>query len=177
MPTNEELARTYVADTQYWLTNNVGKIKHCLSQLTDEQVWWRPQEPMNSIANLILHLCGNVRQRIVATVGGEPDCRDRPSEFTERGPIPKGELIRRLNEVAERADSVLAGLDAEQLAESRRYQGLSRVFDGTVLSTVQHCLMHLSGHVQEIIYITRLQLGERYQFQTLPSPPDGCGPD
>jgi hypothetical protein len=170
MPTSEELARTYVAETQYWLTNNVGKIKHCLNQLTDEQIWWRPQESMNSIANLILHLCGNIRQRIVATVDGKPDNRDRPSEFTERTPIPKAELMRRLDEVAEGADAVFARLDSDQLVEARRYQGLSKVFDGTVLSTVQHCLLHLSGHVQEIIHITRLQLGEGYEFQMVPSP-------
>ena len=171
MPTNEELARTYVAETQYWLTNNVGKIKHCLNQLTDEQVWWRPQGSMNSIANLIMHLCGNIRQRIVSTVGREPDNRDRPSEFTERVPIPKAELMRRLSEVVERADAVLARQDTDRLAEARRYQGLGKVFDGTVLSTILHCLLHLSGHVQEIIYITRLQLGEEYEFQATPSSP------
>ena len=177
MSKNEEVAQIYVAEMQYWLTNNVGKIKHCLSQLTDEQIWWRPQESMNSIANLILHLCGNIRQRIVATVGGEPDHRDRPSEFTEQGPIPKAELMRRLDEVAEGADAVLAQLGADQLVEARRYQGLSKVFDGTVLSTVQHCLLHLGGHAQEIIYITRLQLGEGYKFQVMPSPPEENSPD
>ena len=29
------------------------KIKHCVNQLTDGQVWWRPSESMNSIANLL----------------------------------------------------------------------------------------------------------------------------
>ena len=172
MTTAEELARTYVADTRSWLASNTGKIKHCLNQLTDDQVWWRPQESMNSIANVILHLCGNIRQRIVATVGGEPDNRDRPREFAERGPIPKSELIHRLSEVAELAEEVLAGLRIEQLIEPRRYQGLNREFDGTVLSTILHSLLHLSGHTQEIVYITRLQLGDNYEFQVTPSPPD-----
>ncbi len=85
--------------------------------------------------------------------------------------------MRRLDEGAKAAGAVLAGLDADQLAEARRYQGLSRVFDGTVLSTVQHCLLHLSGHVQEIIFITRLQLSEEYEFQVAPSPPEQNSPD
>jgi hypothetical protein len=36
------------------------RIKHCLGQLNDEQVWWRSHSWLNSIGNLILHLCGNV---------------------------------------------------------------------------------------------------------------------
>jgi hypothetical protein len=38
------------------LSRSVEKIKHCLDQLDEEQLWWRPHESMNSIANLILHL-------------------------------------------------------------------------------------------------------------------------
>lgn len=176
-PTTEEIAQTYVAQTRYWLANNVSKIKHCLSQLNDEQVWWRPQESMNSIANILLHLCGNIRQRILSTVSGEPDIRDRPKEFRERGPIPKAELIRRLDDVAGKAEAVLANLGAPQLIEARRYQGLNREFEGTVLSTILHSLLHLSGHAQEIVYITRLQLGDDYEFQATPPPPDEISPD
>jgi hypothetical protein len=50
----EDLARMYVAEWQYWLATNVGKIKHCLEQLNDEQIWWRPRDSINSIANLVL---------------------------------------------------------------------------------------------------------------------------
>ena len=43
------------------------------------------------------NLCGNVRQWIVCGVGGAPDDRDRPREFSERGPIPTEELLGRLD--------------------------------------------------------------------------------
>ncbi|HEX5111880.1 MAG TPA: DUF1572 family protein, partial [Saprospiraceae bacterium] len=36
----------------------------CLDKITNEQIWWRPNETSNSIGNLVLHLCGNVRQWI-----------------------------------------------------------------------------------------------------------------
>src|SRR5437588_11209034 len=74
-------------------------IRHCLDQLTDEQVWQREGEDRNSIGNLILHLCGNVRQWLISGVGGAKDARDRPGEFSERGPIPKSELLKRLEAV------------------------------------------------------------------------------
>ena len=67
----------------------LGRIAHCVGQLTDEQVWSRPTPAMNSIGNLMLHLAGNVRQLIVAGVGGEPDIRERQAEFDAR-PRPAG---------------------------------------------------------------------------------------
>ena len=79
--------------TDNTLSNAVGKevceeldaalrlIKHCVNQLTDDQLWWRPSESMNSVANLLLHLCGNLRQWIVSGVGGAADVRERQKEF------------------------------------------------------------------------------------------------
>ena len=173
--TETAVSRLYLKEARFWLAANVARIEHCLGQLSEEQLWWRPHKSMNSVANLVLHLSGNIRQRIVSTVGGEPDVRDRPSEFSERGPIAKAELLGRLQQVAAEADSILARLDADGLVEPRRYQGLNRVFDGTALSTVLHCLVHLGGHAQEIIHMTRIQLGEEYQFQMTPSPTDDSG--
>ena len=34
----------------------------CLSKVSEEEVWYRPNEETVSIGNMILHLCGNVRQ-------------------------------------------------------------------------------------------------------------------
>ena len=43
------------------------RIRSSVELLTDEQVWWRPNEASNSIGNLILHLNGNVHQWLVAS--------------------------------------------------------------------------------------------------------------
>jgi len=147
------------------------RIKHCVGQLNDAQVWQRPIESMNSIGNLLLHLCGNLKWRFGAIIGGLPDDRDRPREFSERGPIPKAELLRRLEEGVAAADATLAGLIPSQLLEIRRYRMMSGETQATVQAVVLQTLTHLSGHAQEIIYITRLQLGEAYQFRS-PPPPD-----
>lgn len=45
------------------------KIGRCLDHLTEEDVWWRPNEASNSIGNLLLHLRGNVSQWIIGGVG------------------------------------------------------------------------------------------------------------
>jgi hypothetical protein len=166
------VGQAYLAQGRRRLAACLARIKHCLDQLDDAQVWWRPREPLNSIGNLLLHLCGNLRQWVVAGVTGAPDARDRPGEFAERGAIPKAELLRRLEAVAAEADAVLAGVTAAQLLEPRRIQG----FDETVLSALFDSLSHLSGHTQEIVYITRLQLGDAYRFAWAPTTPEQGAP-
>jgi hypothetical protein len=168
------VGQAFLAEARRKLSDRHERIRHCLSQLDDAQVWWRPAESMNSAANLVLHLCGNLRQWLVAGVGGAADLRDRPREFAERGPIPRDELLRRLAAVVAQADAVLAGFDEARLLEPRRIQG----FDETVLSAVFDCLTHLSSHAQEIVYVTRLQLGEAYRFAWVPATPEqGAAPE
>src|SRR5437867_7915143 len=67
------------------------RIVDCLELLSEEEIWWRPNEASNSAGNLVLHLCGNVRQWIISGLGGEPDTRERDKEFAERGPISRSE--------------------------------------------------------------------------------------
>src|SRR5919201_86015 len=69
------------------------KLKYCVEDLSESDVWWRPNEQSNSVGNLVLHLCGNLRQWIVSSIGGVQFDRDRDAEFAERRPRPKAELI------------------------------------------------------------------------------------
>jgi hypothetical protein len=166
------VGRAYIDQARRHLADRTGRIKHCVDQLDDTQVWWRPHNSMNSVGNLLLHLCGNLRQWVVAGVGGVPDVRDRPGEFSVRGPIPRDDLVRHLDAVVAEADAALARLDESKLLEPRRVQG----FDETVMSAVWESLTHLSGHAQEIVYATRLQLGDRYQFAWVPTTPEQGAP-
>jgi hypothetical protein len=165
--TADELAVAVGREAGNELASALGKIKHCLGQLTDEQVWWRPGPALNSIGNLVLHLCGNVRQWIVAGLGGAADVRDRPAEFSERGPIPREELLSRLEAVVHDAQAVLVRQTARQLLEARCIQG----FDVTGLKAIFDSVPHFRGHTQEIISTTRLQLGEAYRFAWTPTTP------
>ena len=67
-----------------------GRIEDCLGRLTAEQIWTRNSENQNAVGNLVLHLCGNVRQWIIGGIGGRPDIRDRDSEFAARGGMRAG---------------------------------------------------------------------------------------
>jgi hypothetical protein len=170
--TPDELAAAIGAAAAHELDSALARIRHCLEQLNDEQVWHRAQPGLNSIGNLILHLCGNLRQWIVAGIGGAPDVRTRPAEFTERGPIPKDQLLHGLETVIAAAKRVLAGVDSRQLTGLRRIQG----FDMTGVAAIFDSVPHFRGHTQEIVHMTRLQLGDAYQFAWTPTTPEQGAP-
>tara|TARA_B100000029_G_C17252526_1_gene843302 strand:+ start:265 stop:777 length:513 start_codon:yes stop_codon:yes gene_type:complete len=161
---DERLAAAIADETSARLDASLVKIRHCVVQLTDEQLWWRPKPSMNSVANLLLHLSGNLRQWIVAGVGDAADVRDRPSEFSERGPIPREELLTLLEDTISDAKRVMSEVNAEDLLRPRRIQG----FELTALGAVFDSIPHLGGHVQEIVNLTRQQLGEAYRFEWSP---------
>ncbi len=164
-----ELAALIGEEAHYEMNDAVGAIKHCFAQLTEEQVWWRSDERMNSIGNLVLHVCGNMHQWIVSGVGGAANTRRRQSEFDERGPIENAELLQRLDDTLREVAAVLEQLSPELLAEKRIIQA----HDVTCLQAILHSMAHLRGHTQEIVHITRHQLGEAYKFAFVPTPEQG----
>ena len=163
--TDADLAKAYLAEAREQLAKATEVIRNCLGQLNDEQAQWRPHESMNSVGNLVLHLCGNVHQWIISGVGGEPDVRDRPKEFAERGPFDREELARQLDEVIRQADEVLGAVTPTQLLERRRIQG----FETTGLSAIFDSVAHFKGHTQEMVCLARMQLSDDYRFQWVPS--------
>src|SRR5438067_13096304 len=121
--TADELAAAVGDAASHEMTSALARIKHCLNQLSDEQIWWRAAPGMNSIGNLILHLCGNVRQWIIAGLGDATDTRNRHAEFAERGPIPRAELMVQLEQVVDHAAHVLRQQTSKSLLTRRRIQG------------------------------------------------------
>jgi uncharacterized damage-inducible protein DinB len=162
--TADEFAAAVGAEAALELDSAHERIQHCVAQLSDEQLWWRPTPDMNSIGNLILHLCGNVRQWIIAGLGDQPDVRNRPLEFSERGPIAKSDLMQRLDATIRDAKQVIQQQSAAKWLAVRRIQG-SEV---SGLKALFNSLPHFRGHTQEIIHMTRLLLGDRYQFAWRP---------
>lgn len=166
--TAQEFATATINAAAGELDSAVKKLKHCLNQLTDEQLWWRPSPSMNSIANLLLHIRGNLRQWIVSGVGGVPDTRNRPLEFSERGPIPTQELLQRLESTVAEVKAVLVQSSPADLVNERPIQG----FHVTGIAAVFHSVAHFQGHVQEIVNLTRTQLGDHYEFAFVPTTPE-----
>ncbi len=164
--TSLEALRTAIgAEAVRELSDAATMIDHCLQQLDVEQIWWRPDPTMNSIGNLVLHICGNVGQWIVAGLGGEPDRRQRQAEFDHRQPLTREPLRRHLDATIEATRQALANVTPEGLLAEIVIQG----FAVTGLGAVIHSVSHFRGHTQEIVHLTRLQLGTGYKFHFVPT--------
>src|SRR5262245_21490531 len=127
----------------------------CLEMMPDEDVWWRPNEQSNSAGNLVLHLCGNVRQWVSASIGGVKFQRNRALEFATRDPIPKVELIERIRAAVKEVDAVLETLPANRLLVHYMIQS----YNPSGLQAIYHIVEHFSYHLGQILYIYKLRTG------------------
>ena len=163
-PTQTDVTHEYSRAMVAELNEAIAMIGHCIGQLSEEQLWWRPDDSMNSIANLILHLSGNVRQWIVSGVGGVPDTRVRQQEFDQRGGASSAALQTLLGQVEVEARQTLESVTAEDLLRRRVVQGN----EVTGAKAIVHSVSHFRGHTQEIVHLTRMQIGDRYRFDFVP---------
>jgi len=158
-------AGVFLASVQDLLAKqNLPKIVKCLEQLSDEEIWWRPNPVSNSAGNLVLHLCGNVRQWIISGLGGTQDRRERDLEFAERGPVPRALLVSQLRRTVREACRVLAKLSDDALLREYKIQG----YRVAGLDAVFRVAEHFGYHTGQIIYITKLKRAEDLKFTHLP---------
>ncbi|HEX5411784.1 MAG TPA: DUF1572 family protein [Terriglobia bacterium] len=118
------------------------RIARCLALLSEEEIWWRPNPASNSVGNMVLHLQGNVRQWIIAGLGGQTDRRDRDREFGEAGSITRRTLLGGMRRTVREAQEVLTNLRQPDLVQF--YAG-------------------------QIIYVTKLKRGKDLKFTRLPA--------
>lgn len=147
------------------LEEYVPRIQRCVALLSEAQCWQRPGDHGNPIANLLLHLDGNVRQWILVTFAGEPDRRDRQSEFAAGQQAASArELLQRLHATVMQAVETVERLDAGALLRTYRIQ---QRYDETGLAAVLHVLEHFSGHAGQIYAWTKQLTGQDLRFYDL----------
>jgi uncharacterized damage-inducible protein DinB len=134
------------------MTGNLGV---CLSRLTDAQIWKRHGEHENAVGNLVLHLCGNMRQWIISGVGGAEDVRERDAEFSADGGMGAEELMGRFALTVAEARRVIAEVPAQRLVERITPQGR----DVSVLDTIYQVVGHVDQHVGQIVLLTKQMAG------------------
>jgi uncharacterized damage-inducible protein DinB len=161
MSDHETVAQSFFAFSRDKLLNQYWpRLRRCVESLTDEQVWWRPNEASNSIGNLLLHLNGNVQQWIVAAFDGVDDTRDRPAEFGERQIVPAAVLLAKLDTTMRRASDVLSRLTEADLRAAFHIQG----YTVSGLHAVYQVVEHFGLHYGQIAYITKMLRAEDLGF-------------
>ena len=133
-----------------------GEVKvsdHGYDEMSEEDIWWRPNEQSNSAGNLVLHLCGNMRQWIVNPMGGGTFQRNRDAEFASRGPVPKAELIANIEGAVRDVDAVLGSLPENGLLKHYPIQ----TYSTSGLQAIYHVVEHFSYHLGQILYIYKMR--------------------
>ena len=149
------MEQRFLALSDGYFQQYVGRIRACVGRLDEAQVWWRPNESCNSVGNLLLHLGGNLTQWVLAGLGGQESERHRAAEFAAREGATKDELVKRLAGVVDDVRAVLSVLDAADLAAPRHIQGYETDGAGVVF----HVVEHMSYHTGQIVAATKQMLG------------------
>ena len=159
------LATLFRKDARSYFDKYLPRIVRCLQLLSEREIWWRPNRASNAAGNIVLHLCGNVRQWIISGLGGAPDMRERDTEFAECGPIPRRVLIAQLEKTVKEACKTIDGLPAEALTREFVIQS----YHVSGLAAISHVYEHFSYHTGQIIYLTKLKHGKDLRFTRLPA--------
>ena len=131
------------------------RITRCVSLLTPDELWKKSGPHNNSVANLLLHLEGNVRQWMLCGLGGAEDDRDRDGEFDATVDSERrsgAELVEALRATVAESVRVAEWLTPTDLLQEKRFQG---EFEETGVGAVLHVMEHFSGHAGQIYAYTK----------------------
>ena len=142
---------------------SVPRIKKCLAQLSEEEIWHRPNENVVSVGNLVLHLGGNLRQWVISGLGGEPDHRQRDQEFDQTNPISTDELLQQLDALMQEVEQVLDQLTPQDLVAVRPVQ----VYQESGIAVLMHVTEHFSYHTGQIVYYVKTRKNIDLHFYDL----------
>jgi len=130
---------------------SLARIVQCIHLLGDESLWYTPNKNINSVANLVLHLSGNIKQYVHTTFGAQPDVRKRDLEFSSSKTHSKDELIKLIE------DSINQAVQYVQKSVPTAFENNYDVqcFKESGISILIHVIEHTSYHVGQITQMTK----------------------
>jgi len=138
----------FISQSVYRINENTKRILKCLNEIDETETWQRSNENSNSIGNIILHLCGNIRQYAISALGETEDVRMRDKEFSARNGFTKNELFSELRSTVDEAVRIIESLNEERLLKTYSVQG----FDLSGIGIIIHVTEHYSYHTGQIAF-------------------------
>jgi uncharacterized damage-inducible protein DinB len=154
------LTTEFIAQSIFRIEENTPRIIRCLNELEEGEIWMWPNSASNSVANLVLHLCGNITQYIISSLGGLPDNRNRDEEFSARSGYNRAELIAKLTATLAAATKTIRNADEESLLRIHSVQG----FEFSGMGIIIHVTEHYSYHTGQIAFWTKLLKDKSLDF-------------
>ena len=143
--------KSFLDHSRFFLSGYFTYINSCLNMLSEEEIWWRPNEQSNSIGNLLLHILGSLNHWILAGIAGKKVDRARKQEFGQRSALPKEDLISKLNSTFSEADKAIGAIDPSQLSNKLQIAGK----EVTWMFAIYLMTQHASTHTGQIIVATK----------------------
>ena len=154
-----ELISEFKENACYRLDESMRMIGISLENVSEEQLWQRPNASLNSIGNLLLHLCGNITQYVIASLGETTDERDRDLEFSTLEGFSKQELLSKVRETVEHSKQTILRANNDQFVLKRDVQGFNFSGIGVVLHAVEHFSYHTGQIAFWVKQLTNKDLG------------------
>ncbi len=177
MSNEEKLVEELVKNALYRIDESTRMINTSLEHVTEEQFWQKPNSSLNSIGNLILHLCGNMTQYVISSLGEIEDKRNRVAEFTLDKTTDKANLLAKLMETTDTAKRVIFDATLQQFLKQRSVQGFSLSGVGVVMHAVEHYSYHTGQIAFWVKQLHNVDLGfyEGVDLNTKSPPVSGGG--
>lgn len=145
-----------------WLIKKFEEIRNrslkAIDQLTDEELNWSPDETSHNIPNLLRHIEGNIKERIIKGILKEEISRDRDREFI-KSIMSKSEAESLIKQNIQIVIDLLNEITEERFEEVQMVRGKER----TNLDMIHQCAAHYSEHMGQIFYIAKQSLKDKYK--------------
>ncbi len=152
---SDQIAELFLTAAVKTIERSEGDINRCIDKLSDEQIWQRGADHENSIANLLLHLEGNLRQWFLHGIDGQPDVRSRDSEFALSPSQQCAEIRSRFAATLAECRKVIETLPPARLLETINPQPTGTWPPMTILEAIYRVTGHLQSHQGQIILLTK----------------------
>ncbi|QCW99820.1 DUF1572 domain-containing protein [Aggregatimonas sangjinii] len=152
MSNEERIVEELVKNALFRMDESTRMIRKSLTEISEQELWLKPNASLNSIANLILHLCGNMTQYIIASLGESEDVRNRDMEFSSHATGNKAQILEQLERTVDEVRRIIFDADVKQLVKVRSVQGFS--FSG--VGVIMHAVEHYSYHTGQIAFWVKL---------------------
>src|SRR6188472_4158240 len=139
-------------------------IDGAVKQLNDEEFFARPAKGVNSVANILRHLGGNLLSRWTdfLTTDGEKPSRNRDTEF-EDWPVDRASLMAFFNSGWQACRNSIESLTSDEFEKSVVIRGEPH----TVPQAIQRSMTHTAYHVGQIMLIARSIHDGDWQWLTI----------
>ncbi|RIX53693.1 DUF1572 domain-containing protein [Paenibacillus nanensis] len=141
-----------------------GRTLSVIDQLTDDELNWRPNDSSNSISNLVIHIQGNVNERILRGIHHAEIVRNREEEF-EAMKKTKNELLAITKDTYKTVIETIQSMQEETWRSTQLVRGKER----TNLYILLQCAAHFSEHLGQMMYIAKMLKNFDYVSTSIPS--------